>query len=536
MAKSQNQKLKIVYLMKILLEESDSKHPLTMNNLIDRLNDCGISAERKSLYDDIESLIVYGIDIIKEQKDRKHYYYVGNRDFSTPELKLLVDAVLSARFLTEEKSAELLQKISKLGSNQMAKSLKRQVVVRGRVKSMNQQVIENVDLLHEAIAENVQIAFDYCDWNEKKELVIRANGKKKGITPLKLLWDNENYYLVAYDKAKDGIRHYRVDKMKAICKCNEPGEGAEALKQDMLTEYSEQYFEMYDGDVEAVTLWVAEHLLGIMIDRFGTGITIRKANGGYEVRIKIAVSNVFLGWLIGLGGGVKILRPQSAADRMMTLVGTTIQKQQRAAVKNIIFDLGMVLVNFRYRDYCRDLGFSDETVDFFAKNIVLSDTWKLLDEGNHTEERVIELFIGKFPQYEKEIRQFFEDYSELVRPYEDSEAWIDEYLARGYQVYILTNYPDRMFDVHYKKQFPFIDKANGVFVSAKEKKTKPNREVYAALMEKFQLNPEECVFLDDSKVNVAGAEQFGIHAILVGEREKAKQELDCFLCAAGINK
>ncbi len=218
---------------------------------------------------------------------------------------------------------------------------------------------------------------------------------------------------------------------------------------------------------------------------------------------------------------------------MLTLVGGAIQRQRRAAVKNIIFDLGMVLVNFRYRDYCRDLGFSEEAVEFFAHNIILSDTWKLLDEGNHSEERVIELFIGKYPQYEKEIRLFFADYSELVRPFADAEAWIDEYQARGYRVYILTNYPDRMFKVHVKKQFSFVEKADGIFVSAREKAVKPNREVYAAFMNKFGLEPEECVFLDDSKPNVDGAEQFGIHAIPVGNREAAKRELDHFLCASG---
>lgn len=533
MAKSQNQKLKIVYLLRILMEETDEKHPITMKQLIERLSECGIEAERKSLYDDMEALITFGIDIRKEKKEKSYFYYIGKRSFSTSELKLLVDAVMSARFLTEKKSAELLTKLSALTSQPEAKGLRRQVAVRGRVKSMNQQVIENIDLLHDAIAKKVQISFDYCDWNEKKELVLRKEGKKKEISPLKLLWDNENYYLVAYDKTKKKPRHYRVDKMMKLKKCEAAAEGEWVLQKNQMTEYSEQYFEMFGGEQEAVTLWVRPQLLGTMIDRFGTGITVRKSGNGYEVRIKIAVSNVFLGWLIGLGDGVKILRPQTVADRMLTLVGNTLREQNRPKVKNIIFDLGMVLVDFRYRDYCRDLGFSEETVDFFSEQIVLSDTWKLLDTGLYSEEQVINLFIGKYPEHEDAIRLFFRDYRDLVRPFPDALDWIREYKGRGYSVYVLTNYPERMFEVHLENQFPFLSETDGVFVSAKEKLVKPDVAVYRKLLERFSINAEESVFLDDSSANICGAEESGIHGILVDDRVRAKKELDDFLRAVG---
>lgn len=533
MAKSQKQKLKIVYLMRLFYRNTDEQHPLTMKEIQDRLADYGIEAERKSLYDDIQALNLYGMDIRRVKKNRNYYYYLASRAFAAPELKLLVDAVLSARFLTEEKSAELVQKLSSMMNEREAKVLRRQVSVRGRVKTMNRQVLENVDLLHEAIAENVQIAFDYCDWNGKKELALRANGKKTRISPWRLLWDNECYYLVAYDGEKRSMRHYRVDKMLRLAKLTEPREGGGEPESDSGVEYSERYFEMFDGDPEAVTLRIKKELLGTIVDRFGTGVTVRETAEAYEVRLKIAVSNVLLGWLLGLGDGVEILRPQAVADRLLTLAGGAIRRQGRRPVRNIIFDLGMVLVNVRYREYMQDLGFTEEEQEFFSEQVVFSDTWKLMDEGVRTQEQVVALFQEAYPQYREALRRFFEDVTELVRPFPDAADWLREYRERGYRVYVLTNYPDRMFALHLETQFPFVKEADGVLVSARERLVKPQPEIYRCLTERFGLAAEECVFLDDSKANIQGAEAAGIHGILVDDRVRAKRELDDFLSGCG---
>lgn len=535
MAKSQNQKLKIVYLMRIFYRLSDEQHPLTLREIRDELAAYGIEAERKSLYDDIQALNLLGLDIRRVKKDRTFYYYLAGRTFSAPELRLLADAVLSTRFLTEEKSAELVRKLSFMMNEREAKTLRRQVTVRGRVKTMNRQVLENVDLLHEAIAENVQIAFDYCDWNEKKELALRKNGKKTRISPQRLLWDNESYYLVAYDGEKRAVRHYRVDKMQRLTKLAEAREGAEAPAADSGVEYSERYFEMFDGDPETVTLRVKKELLGTLLDRFGTGIAVREAGGAYEVRLRIAVSNVLLGWLLGLGDGVEILRPQGVADRLLTLAGGAVRRQNRRRVKNIIFDLGMVLVNVRWREYMQDLGFSEDEIAFFSEHVLFGATWKRMDEGTLTQEQAAAAFQKAHPQHREAIRLFFEDLTELVQPFPDAADWLREYRERGYRVYVLTNYPDRMFSLHLETQFPFLKEADGVLVSAREKMLKPQPEIYRLLLKRFGLAAEECVFLDDSKENVRGAEAEGIHGILADDRARAKRELDDFLSGCGAH-
>lgn len=535
MARSQMQKLKIVYLMRIFYRLSDEQNPLTLREILDALAEYGIEAERKSLYDDIQALEQYGLDIRRVKRNRTFYYYLANRTFSAPELRLLADAVLSARFLTEEKSGELVQKLSLMMNEREAKTMRRQVTVRGRAKTMNRQVVENVDLLHEAIAENVQIAFDYCDWNEKKELALRKNGKKTRISPQRLLWDNESYYLVAYDGEKRAVRHYRVDKMQRLVKLAEAREGGEAPTADSGVEYSERYFEMFDGDPETVTLRVKRELLGTMLDRFGAGIAVREADGAYEIRLHIAVSNVLLGWLLGLGDGVEILRPQSVADRLLTLAGGAVRRQARRRVKNIIFDLGMVLVNVRWREYMQELGFSEEEIGFFSEHVLFGGTWKRMDEGTLTQEQAAAAFQEAYPQHREAIRLFFEDLTELVHPFPDAADWIREYRERGYRVYVLTNYPDRMFSLHLETQFPFLKEADGVLVSAREKMLKPQPEIYRLLLERFGLMAEECVFLDDSKANVRGAEAEGIHGILADDRARAKRELDDFLSGCGAH-
>ena len=232
MAKGPNQKLKLLYLMKIFMEETDEQHPLTMPEIISKLNACGINADRKTLYMDFEELRTFGLDIISEKQGRKWNYYIGARDFELPELKLLVDSVQSAKFMTDRKSNELIQKIESLASRHDAKKLQRQVFITGRVKTMNESIYYNVDRLHDAIATDSQIRFKYFQWNTKKEMELRRGGEWYQTSPWGLMWDDENYYLVAYspdrgsaDKPEadgadgqeaGGIRHYRVDKMLNI--------------------------------------------------------------------------------------------------------------------------------------------------------------------------------------------------------------------------------------------------------------------------------------------------------------------------------
>ena len=242
-----NQKLKILYLAKILLEHTDAKNDITLQNIIDYLAAYNVTAERKSLYDDIAQLNDFGIKIKKTQYGRTSHYQVINRDFDLAELKLLVDSVASAKFITEQKSNELIQKIERLASKPLASMLQRQVYVAGRVKAMNNDIMENVDAIHNAISKNLQISFQYFQWNVQKEPKLRRNGERYVISPWGLSWDDENYYLVGYDAKADRIKHYRVDKMLKIKVESTRREGRKKFKEVDMAAYAKKMFNMFDG-------------------------------------------------------------------------------------------------------------------------------------------------------------------------------------------------------------------------------------------------------------------------------------------------
>lgn len=315
--KSSNQKLKIMYLMKILLDRTDETHSITMPEIIDALEAYGISAERKSLYNDIENLRVYGLDVIGVQEDRTYSYHIGNRQFELAELKLLVDSVQSAKFITEKKSNELIKKIESLASKYEASQLHRQVFVAGRVKTMNESIYYNVDSIHAAIAGNSRITFKYFKWNVDKNMELRHDGALYEVSPWLLSWNDGYYYLIAYDSVKGIIKHFRVDKMLYIKSNGRKREGEKVFNSLDMAAYTGKMFGMYGGEDERVRLECDNALAGVMIDRFGKDISlIRLDDKKFAVNVEVAVSRQFLAWIIGLGEGVKIVGPQRIVDMM----------------------------------------------------------------------------------------------------------------------------------------------------------------------------------------------------------------------------
>ncbi|MCD7762436.1 MAG: WYL domain-containing protein [Lachnospiraceae bacterium] len=312
MAKGANQKLKIMYLMKILLEQTDEDHSISMSEILSALNQYGISAERKSIYNDLESLRQFGMDIIGEQRDRMYYYHVGKRQFELAELKLLVDSVQSAKFITAKKANELIKKIESLASKHEASQLQRQVYVANRIKTMNGSIYYNVDEIHGAIAGNKQIRFQYFQWNVKKEMELRHDGAYYQVSPWALSWDDENYYLIAYDSAAGKIKHFRVDKMLRIESVKDRREGREQFKEFDMAVYARKMFGMYGGREENVKLRCENNLVGAIIDRFGKEVSIMEEDEqNFSVNVKVAVSNQFIHWVMALGAGAKIVGPES---------------------------------------------------------------------------------------------------------------------------------------------------------------------------------------------------------------------------------
>lgn len=328
MARSEKQKLKLCYLIKILSEYTDANYGLTMQDLIDALEAEDITAERKSIYSDIALLNDFGYDIISEKFGKTYVYKMVSRDFELPELKLLVDAVQSSKFITERKSNKLIRKIENLASVHDAKSLHRHVYVANRIKTTNESVYYNVDYIQTAIAMNNKISFKYFQWNSKKERVLRHDGATYVVSPWALTWDDENYYMVAYDDKDEKIKHYRVDKMLDIEVLEDTKRKGKAQfgEQDIAL-YSKKVFGMYGGKEEDVTLLCKEEMAGVIIDRFGSEVNIIRAKDGYfKARVRVAISPQFLAWVFSLGDSVEIISPKSVVDEMKKQLDDVMNK------------------------------------------------------------------------------------------------------------------------------------------------------------------------------------------------------------------
>ena len=324
MPSSPNQRMKLLYLMKILLERTDDDYALTISELISALAEYDIKAERKSLYSDMDMLRQYGLDI-ETIRDRTTSYYIAQRQFELPELKLLVDAVQSSRFITEKKSEELITKLSALTSKSQAQNLKRQISVADRPKSINEQSYYSVDAIHAAINEGKKIAFKYFDYNVRKRRTYRKDGALYQVTPITLCWDSDKYYLVAYSTEHDELRNYRVDRMSEVAASDEPADSYDKNKFDA-TKHIRRVFGMFSGEPVRATLTFDNSFVNVVLDYFGKDTKLTpKTDGQFEVTVDVSVSPVFLGWLFQFGGKAIIKEPISLIDAMRKLIEANAQ-------------------------------------------------------------------------------------------------------------------------------------------------------------------------------------------------------------------
>lgn len=322
----QNQKKKLLCLIQILLESTDEQHIMSAADLCKALEGYGIHAERKSIYSDIETLIDWGMDIV-QVKGRHSGYYVGSRDFELPELKLLVDAVQSSKFITTRKSEELIKKLESLTSKHEARLLQRQVFIYNRPKTGNETIFYNVDYIHTAILENVQIQFQYTEWTQKKELREKKGGEFYIVSPWALTWSDENYYLIAYDAEKEAIRYYRVDKMKNVSLLSEPRLGKTMFQNFDLAEFAKKTFSMYGGKDEEVVLICKNAIAGVFLDRYGTDLMMIPVDEEYfKVKVLVSVSPQFFGWVTGLGDLIEIAGPENVVEEYKKYLKTILNK------------------------------------------------------------------------------------------------------------------------------------------------------------------------------------------------------------------
>ena len=323
MPKSDNQKLKILYIMDYLQRNSHEDNPVKATELIAMLDKYGIRCDRKTVYSDIAALQDYGVDILSVP-GKNGGYYVASRNFELPELKLLIDAVQSSRYLTQKKSLELIKKLCDQCNEQDAKLLTRTVLVSGRVKSMNESIYYSVDAIQEAISQNRQIRFRYFDWDLGCKRRYRE--KEYIASPYGLCQDNENCYLLGYSQ-RHGITSYRVDRMTEITISDEQRIPCPELIGSKLNEHANRLFQMFAGDAQDVKLRFHKSLINVVVDRFGKDtMLIPDGPEHFNFTVKVAVSPMFLSWVIGFGNKAKVLHPQSVIDQCRQLCQETMSQ------------------------------------------------------------------------------------------------------------------------------------------------------------------------------------------------------------------
>ncbi len=312
---AQTQKMKLLYLMKILTERTDENHMLTANELCEILQtEYDVPAERKSIYSDIDALREFGLDI-EQQRGKTPGYYIASRQFELAELKLLVDALQASRSITAKKTDELIKKLESLASHEDARQLQQQVFLYNRPKTENETIYYNVNDIHTAIYTNVQIRFQYTEWTRDKEIRLRRDGDFYVVSPWALTWDDENYYMIACEDDAEELRHFRVDKMQHIELLKERRVGRELFDDFDIVAFGKRTFGMFGGREEAVTLSCVNRLAGVIIDRFGRDVMmVPEGEDRFHVNVSVTVSQQFFGWLAGLGTEARITKPAGVRD------------------------------------------------------------------------------------------------------------------------------------------------------------------------------------------------------------------------------
>ncbi len=310
MKNSYNNKTRILLILDILREETDEDHALKAADIIKRINDEGLKCDRKTFYDDINSIVDAGYDIIHENGGG---YKLASREFEDAELRLLSDAVYSSRFISPDKTKVLAGKLQKQTSSYLASSMKRQIFL-ADAKTPNENILYSVDALSRAILDDFKVCFEYLTWSPDKKLVTKGE-KKRIISPWALIWQDQNYYLLGYDAGASKMKHFRVDKMTHVEPLVEKRDGRDEYESIDMPTYVEQTFYMYGGRMETVTLDFPKDKIGIAYDRFGIDVAQRTGDKDrILIRTDCYVSDQFYGWVSGLGGDVKIASPENVVE------------------------------------------------------------------------------------------------------------------------------------------------------------------------------------------------------------------------------
>ena len=325
------QKIKLLKLYELLRRETDEDNPISRVNLCRKLNDMGISSNVRTLSLDIETLNENGYEIMSFFRDREKYYYIPERELSVPEIKIILDALQAASFVTEQKTRELTEKIAVLGGSHKAQLLKENMVCFNTRKHTNEKIYYSIDRIEDAIVRKKKIAFNYFHLNEegKRDYVADKSGDRKCyyVEPVALIFNEDNYYLMAYSSRHPGkTASYRVDRMDHVEVTEDSELSEEAIAMiDKAAEFTEQAFKMFGGRQVRVTLQFSKELAAPVFDKFGEDITLKKVDENTcSASVKVQISPTFYGWLAQFGNKMQILSPAS------------VKKEYRAHIESII--------------------------------------------------------------------------------------------------------------------------------------------------------------------------------------------------------
>ena len=315
MVQDNYRKIKLLKLLELLRSDSDESNPMTTSDLCGRLEKMGIVCDRRTLSKDISLLNEHGYEIMSTTVGHEKGYYIDDRGFSVPELKILIDAVQASSFITEKKTRELVEKLAQLGGNHRAELLKGNLVCFNTRKHTNEQIFYNVDALEQAVEQQKKVLFRYFTLNERGEKVYRRDGHRYVVEPVALVFNEDNYYVITYSDRYDSTVTYRVDRMDGVTVAEDPiSEKAVQLRQEM-AQYTEQVFKMYGGQPEDVVLEFEDTLVGVVFDKFGENTPmIRVGEKKCVATVKVRVSPTFWGWLFQFAGEMRVLSPQWVID------------------------------------------------------------------------------------------------------------------------------------------------------------------------------------------------------------------------------
>lgn len=306
-----NQKIKLLRIMEFLRAESTEGKPVSTSQIISYLNSIHISCERRTLYKDMDMLIESGANIVKTELGRENAYYMNEVSFSLAEVKTLIDAVQAANFIPVDKTADLVEKLLSYAGVRRSEIVRDNIIFYNNHKHSNRDIYENIEQIELAIKKKKQLSFYYFDLNEKRERVYRKEMKRYVEDPVALLFNEDNYYLVTYNRKHEKNLHYRVDRMDTVEIEDEPICEEARIKKRKTESYTEQVFKMYSGETEIVTMEFAPDKLGVIYDKFGENIEVRHADKGWlKIKVTVQISPTFWGWIYQLGDQIKIVSPK----------------------------------------------------------------------------------------------------------------------------------------------------------------------------------------------------------------------------------